>query len=45
MTLGLVGDGIYHFRMTAIARDGVVDVERGMDAASPDATGLSKALG
>ena len=26
VTLGLVGDGTYHFRMTAIGRDGVVDV-------------------
>ena len=45
VTLGLVGDGAYHFRMAAVGRDGVVDVERGMDAASPDATGLAQALG
>ena len=45
VTLGLVGDGTYHFRMTAIGRDGAIDVERGMDAASPDATGLAGALG
>jgi predicted dehydrogenase len=43
--LGLVGDGAYHFRMTAIGRDGVVDVARAMYPESVDATGLAAALG
>ncbi len=41
VTLGLVGDGAYHFRMTAIGRDGVVDVARAMYPESVDATGLA----
>ena len=45
VVLGLVGDGVYHFRMTAIGHDGVVDLARGMGSASVDAASFAKAQG